>query len=104
MHFAALIIDSSNRINRENLSPAISRFVTPRLPVTRAYPSQYGIRFETDDEAEAFVRQMAAEVQKRLDSISMVGHSITTKVMKRDPTAPIEPAKVIRTLSMTKSH
>ena len=37
---------------------------------------------------------MAAEVQKRLDSINMVGHSITTKVMKRDPTAPVEPAKV----------
>ena len=37
---------------------------------------------------------MAAEVKKRLDAIDMVGRAITMKVMKRDPTAPVEPPKV----------
>jgi DNA repair protein REV1 len=37
---------------------------------------------------------MAAEVKKRLDAIDMVGRSITMKIMKRDPTAPVEPPKV----------
>jgi len=39
---------------------------------------------------------MAAEVKKRLDAIDMVGRSITLKIMKRDPDAPAEPAKVSR--------
>lgn len=55
---------------------------------------QYGIRFENSDQAEAFIRQMAGEVQKRLEAIDMVGRSITLKIMKRDPTAPVEPPKV----------
>jgi len=37
---------------------------------------------------------MAVEVKKRLDAIDMVGRSITLKIMKRDPTAPVEPPKV----------
>ena len=37
---------------------------------------------------------MAAEVKKRLDAIDMVDRSITMKIMKRDPTAPVEPPKV----------
>lgn len=41
-----------------------------------------------------FVYQMASEVSKRLDDINMLGRSITLKVMKRDPTAPVEPPKV----------
>lgn len=56
--------------------------------------AQYGIRFENNDQAEMFIRQMAAEVKKRLDAINMVGRSITLKIMKRDPTAPVEPPKV----------
>ena len=55
---------------------------------------QYGIRFENNDQAETFIRQMAGEVQKRLESIDMVGRSVTLKIMKRDPTAPVEPPKV----------
>lgn len=57
-------------------------------------PFQYGIRFENNEQAEQFIYQMAAEVKKRLDTIDMVGRSITLKVMKRDPAAPLEPAKV----------
>jgi len=37
---------------------------------------------------------MATEVKKRLDAIGMLGRSITLKIMKRDPTAPVEPPKV----------
>ncbi len=54
----------------------------------------YGIRFESNEQAEVFVRQMATEVRKRLDDAQMLGRSITVKVMKRDPTAPVEPPKV----------
>lgn len=43
---------------------------------------------------EVFIRQMAVEVKRRLESIGMVGQSITLKVMKRDPAAPVEPPKV----------
>ena len=37
---------------------------------------------------------MASEVKSRLDAIDMGGRSLTLKIMKRDPTAPVEPAKV----------
>ena len=37
---------------------------------------------------------MASEVKNRLDVIGMGGRSLTLKIMKRDPTAPVEPAKV----------
>lgn len=55
---------------------------------------QYGIRFENNEQAEAFVYQMAEEVARRLDSIDMRGRSLTLKIMKRDPTAPVEAPKV----------
>jgi DNA repair protein REV1 len=55
---------------------------------------QYGIRFENNEQAEMFIRQMATEVKKRLDSVNMVGRLLTLKIMKRDPTAPVEPPKV----------
>lgn len=54
----------------------------------------YGIRFEGNDEAENFVRGMAVEVTKRLNEIGMLGRTITLKIMKRDPSAPVEPPKV----------
>lgn len=38
--------------------------------------------------------QMAEEVKRRLDNAGVKGRSITMKVMKRDPSAPIEPPKV----------
>jgi DNA repair protein REV1 len=55
---------------------------------------QYGIRFENNEQAEMFIRQMATEVKTRLDSVNMVGRLLTLKIMKRDPTAPVEPPKV----------
>lgn len=55
---------------------------------------KYGIRFENNEQAEKFVYQLAREVSKRLKEITMVGRVINLKVMKRDPTAPVEPPKV----------
>jgi hypothetical protein len=48
----------------------------------------------TTEENGVLVDLDAAEVKKRLDTIDMVGRSITMKIMKRDPAAPAEPAKV----------
>ncbi|KAG1725858.1 hypothetical protein EDB19DRAFT_1897724 [Suillus lakei] len=53
----------------------------------------YGIRFENDDQAKAFIYQMAEEVSRRLNAINMCGHSLTLKIMKRDPSAPVEAPK-----------
>ncbi|KAH9057675.1 DNA repair protein [Lactarius vividus] len=53
----------------------------------------YGIRFEHDDQVEAFIHQMSEEVAHRLDAINMKGRSLTLKIMKRDPSAPVEPPK-----------
>ncbi|KAH9171433.1 DNA repair protein [Lactarius sanguifluus] len=53
----------------------------------------YGIRFENDDQVEAFIHQMSEEVAHRLDAINMKGRSLTLKIMKRDPSAPVEPPK-----------
>ncbi|KAF9028865.1 hypothetical protein BDP27DRAFT_1387042 [Rhodocollybia butyracea] len=55
----------------------------------------YGIRFQKNEEVQTFLRQMAKEVAKRLDAIQRRGRSITLKVMKRDPTAPVEPPKFL---------
>jgi DNA repair protein REV1 len=55
---------------------------------------KYGIRFDNDEQAQAFIYQMAEEVARRLDSIGMHGRSLTLKVMKRDPSAPVEAPKV----------
>ncbi|KAG7442234.1 DNA repair protein [Guyanagaster necrorhizus] len=55
----------------------------------------YGIRFENNEQAETFIRQMAVEVTKRLNDVSMLGRSMTLKIMKRDPHAPVEPPKFL---------
>ncbi|KAH9948124.1 DNA repair protein [Amylocystis lapponica] len=55
----------------------------------------YGIRFENNTQAETFVYQMAEEVAKRLDDIDMRGRSLTLKIMKRDPSAPVEAPKFL---------
>ncbi|KAF9453668.1 DNA repair protein [Macrolepiota fuliginosa MF-IS2] len=55
----------------------------------------YGIRFENNEQAEKFIYQMAEEVKRRLDEVKMLGRMITLKVMKRDPTAPVEPPKFL---------
>ncbi|KIP07473.1 hypothetical protein PHLGIDRAFT_29976 [Phlebiopsis gigantea 11061_1 CR5-6] len=53
----------------------------------------YGIRFDHNEQAETFVYQLAEEVSRRLNDIEMRGRSLTLKVLKRDPTAPVEAPK-----------
>ncbi|THU80111.1 DNA repair protein [Dendrothele bispora CBS 962.96] len=55
----------------------------------------YGIRFENNEQVEIFVHQMAGEVMRRMEEIKVLGRSITLKIMKRDPTAPVEPPKFL---------
>ena len=43
---------------------------------------------------ESFIHQMSEEVARRLDAIGMKGQSLTLKIMKRDPSAPVEAPKV----------
>lgn len=62
---------------------------------------QYGIRFENNEQAEEFIRQMAVEVARRLDAVEMRGRSLTLKIMKRDVNSPVEPPKVCISLSFS---
>ncbi|OCB87229.1 DNA/RNA polymerase [Sanghuangporus baumii] len=55
----------------------------------------YGIRFENSEQAQAFMFQLAEEVTRRLGAVDMCGRSLTLKIMKRDPDAPIEPPKFL---------
>ncbi|KAH9857483.1 hypothetical protein C2E23DRAFT_719645 [Lenzites betulinus] len=55
----------------------------------------YGIRFENNDQAKAFIYQMAEEVARRLNSIEMRGRSLTLKLLVRDPNAPVEAPKFL---------
>ncbi|CCM04532.1 uncharacterized protein FIBRA_06713 [Fibroporia radiculosa] len=55
----------------------------------------YGIRFENNEQAEAFISQMAEEVARRLNNIGMIGRSLTLKIMKRAADAPVEAPKFL---------
>ena len=56
--------------------------------------SQYGIRFQNNEQAEICVKDLAAEVAKRLRQINAKGRLLTLKLLQRHPDAPIEPPKV----------
>ncbi|KZS98859.1 DNA repair protein [Sistotremastrum niveocremeum HHB9708] len=55
----------------------------------------FGIRFETQEQAEKFMYQLAAEVSTKLKKVSLLGRFLTLKIMKRHPSAPIEPPKFL---------
>ena len=55
---------------------------------------QYGIRFQTQDQAEIYVKDLAVEVSKRMKQVNARGRLLTLKVMTRHPDAPVEPPKV----------
>lgn len=65
-----------------------------KICFAKTFDLQYGIRFEDNNQAEAFVYQLAEEVSRRLVSIDMRGRSLTLKIMVRDPSAPVEAPKV----------
>ncbi|XP_055587064.1 DNA repair protein Rev1 [Uranotaenia lowii] len=53
----------------------------------------YGIRFKDNVEVETFMKQLAAEIHKRLVEIKRRGKLITVKLLIRSPNAPVETAK-----------
>ncbi|KAK7866771.1 hypothetical protein R5R35_008756 [Gryllus longicercus] len=53
----------------------------------------YGIRFTTQREAEAFVQQLAQEVVSRMKQARVRGRQVTLKLMIRAKDAPVETAK-----------
>ncbi|KIO32567.1 hypothetical protein M407DRAFT_18608 [Tulasnella calospora MUT 4182] len=55
----------------------------------------YGIRFENNEQAEAFVMNLATEVSKRLKAVSKRGRFMTLKIMVRRADAPLEAAKFL---------
>ncbi|PPQ70407.1 hypothetical protein CVT26_013824 [Gymnopilus dilepis] len=95
-----VLMDALGRSTGETLYNAIRGIDDKKLESDKPRKSvsceiNYGIRFENNEQAETFIYQMAAEVKKRLDAIDMLGRSLTLKIMKRDPTAPVEPPKFL---------
>ncbi|KAJ6513132.1 hypothetical protein C8R45DRAFT_920854 [Mycena sanguinolenta] len=61
----------------------------------KSVSAEYGIRFESSEAAEKFIFELAGTVEERLNEIKMLGRCITLKIMKRDPSAPVEPPKFL---------
>lgn len=55
----------------------------------------YGIRFATDDDATAFLRELSKEVAKRLDLCGARGRAVTLKLKRRKADAPLDPPKFL---------
>jgi DNA repair protein REV1 len=55
----------------------------------------YAIRFETDQEAKAFVVKLSQEVSNRLQAIKLVGKICSISIMARSKDAPIEAPKFL---------
>lgn len=94
----AALCDALGKTTGETLYNAIRGIDERKLESDKPRKSvscdiNYGIRFENDDQAKAFIHQMAEEVSRRLNAINMCGRSLTLKIMKRDPSAPVEPPK-----------
>lgn len=53
----------------------------------------YGIRFKTLEECHHFIKELAQEVQARLEAIGKKGRCITLKLMVKSKEAPEETAK-----------
>lgn len=53
----------------------------------------YGIRFENNDQAIEFLKQLSAEVHSRMQQFKVLGKCITLKLMVRAEEAPVETAK-----------
>ncbi|KAI9688788.1 MAG: deoxycytidyl transferase [Bathelium mastoideum] len=53
----------------------------------------WGVRFETQEQAEEFIESLCAELHKRLMAESVSGRQFTMKIMRRAPDAPLDPPK-----------
>ncbi|KAL4254400.1 DNA polymerase type-Y family protein [Abortiporus biennis] len=94
----AVLCDALGKGTGETLYKAIRGIDERKLESDKPRKSvsadiNYGIRFETNEQAEGFIYQLAEEVSRRLNSIDSRGRSLTLKIMKRDPSAPREAPK-----------
>lgn len=55
----------------------------------------YGIRFQTQQNAATFLKGLSGEVAKRLVLCSSRGHTVTLKLKRKRPDAPKEPTKFL---------
>ncbi|KAK4685217.1 DNA repair protein REV1, partial [Tremellales sp. Uapishka_1] len=55
----------------------------------------YGIRFQTQEQAVMCMIDLAKEVSKRMRNVGSKGRLLTLKLMRRHPDAPIEPPKFL---------
>ncbi|KAF2011898.1 DNA repair protein [Aaosphaeria arxii CBS 175.79] len=53
----------------------------------------WGVRFENQEQADEFIANLCGELQKRLLKEKVKGKQFTMKVMRRSPTAPLDPPK-----------
>lgn len=53
----------------------------------------WGVRFETQEQAEEFVESLCGELNRRLAKERVKGKQVTMKVMRRAPDAPLDPPK-----------
>ncbi|KAF9269472.1 DNA repair protein [Marasmius fiardii PR-910] len=95
-----VLCDALGKATGETLYNAIRGIDDRKLENDKARKSvscdiNYGIRFECNEQLEIFLHRMASEVSRRLNEIQMLGKSIALKIMKRDPSAPVEPPKFL---------
>jgi DNA repair protein REV1 len=53
----------------------------------------WGVRFETQEQADEFMTSLCGELQKRLLKEKVKGKQFTMKIMRRSPDAPLDPPK-----------
>jgi DNA repair protein REV1 len=53
----------------------------------------WGVRFETQEQADEFIGSLCGELQKRLLKEKVKGKQFTMKIMRRSPDAPLDPPK-----------
>ncbi|KAF2236286.1 DNA repair protein [Viridothelium virens] len=53
----------------------------------------WGVRFETQEQADEFIESLCGELHKRLMAESVKGRQFTMKIMRRAPDAPLDPPK-----------
>ena len=53
----------------------------------------WGVRFETSEQAEEFVENLCGELDRRLVKEGVKGKQLTMKIMRKSPDAPLDPPK-----------
>lgn len=65
--------------------------IVPQLTLFQAPPDRksigaevnYGVRFDTQDQANGFVSELAGELSRRMAAEGVVGRALTLKIMKQ---------------------